>query len=69
MSQFFAFFLPKALLAVNTPKRTIPASVTMSAPLLPVDGSCAPVLFSTGTSGELFFSVIATPGVVVPLYV
>jgi len=41
----------------------------MRAPLLPVDGSCAPVLFSTATSGEVFVSLISLPVVVVPLYV
>ena len=41
------------LLAAMNANNTTPARVNNKAVLAPVLGSCAPVLFSTGTSGEV----------------
>lgn len=57
------------LLAAMNANNTTPARVNNKAVLAPVLGSCAPVLFSTGTSGELSLLVITVLDVVVPLYV
>ena len=57
------------LLAAMNVNNTTPARVNNKAVLAPVLGSCAPVLFSTATSGELSLSVIAVPVVLFPLYV
>ena len=57
------------LLAAMNANNTTPARVNNKAVLAPVRGSCAPVLFSTATSGELSLFVIALPVIGVPLYV
>ena len=57
------------LLAAMNANNTTPARVNNKAVLAPVLGSCAPVLFSTATSGEVIVSLISVTVVVVPLYV
>ena len=56
------------LLAAMNANNTTPARVNNKAVLAPVLGSCAPVLFSTGTSGEVNLSVFVTV-IGLPLYV